>query len=46
MLLLSATHRYTVRPDAPVRYVPSAPFAVLIEMLLGEPLDAAAALEL
>lgn len=37
--LLSATHRYTARPEAPVRYVPSAPFAVLIETALAETLE-------
>lgn len=37
--LLSATHRYSARPDAPVRYVPSDPFAVPIETLEGDAVD-------
>jgi hypothetical protein len=30
LLPVSATQRYSARPDAPVRYVPSLPLAVLI----------------
>jgi hypothetical protein len=39
--LVSATHRYSARPDVPVRYVPSALFAVPIET----PVAGAAALD-
>jgi hypothetical protein len=37
--LLSPSHRYSARPEAPLRYVPSAPFAVLIETAVAEALD-------
>jgi hypothetical protein len=38
--LLSATHRYSARPAASVRYVPADPLAVLIEVPVAAAFDA------
>jgi hypothetical protein len=38
---LSATHRYSARPELPTRYVPSGPFTAPIERLAAGALDAA-----
>jgi hypothetical protein len=43
--LLSATHRYSARPAASVRYVPADPLAVLIEAPVAAAFDAVEAPE-
>jgi hypothetical protein len=35
----SATHRYRARPDDPTRYFPSAPLAVLTDVLAADEPD-------